>query len=278
MSDPQQQSLRTLYRRSRIEQPSELLDKRVRKAASRAIYQKRTRWLWGLSTAAVLVLSVNIVFQLLDTGDDFAPTLMQDSEPSSPMVSKEREELAQRKISSAPRTLAQQQDVGEQLKHEAVASSLAKKSVQSDVASQSLQSDNMQANEVFSETPGVASMTLTKEAVSLQTVIPELPFQLSELLLLDRSLSGEQDSNGDISLYQGSRLVLRLTVSEGPAVFKAWEGSESLGVRVDWSLSPAQLPICNPVDGVLACRLSERSEALFIDNRLDHISWRPENE
>lgn len=61
------------------------MDKRIRKAASRAIssrtvssqtnsirekYRKRNRWLWGLSTAAVLVLSFTVVLNLLMTDPD----------------------------------------------------------------------------------------------------------------------------------------------------------------------------------------------------------------
>ena len=64
MSDPQQDKLRELYRRSRQEQPSVDLDRQIRDAARRPVQRRSRRWIWGLSTAAVLMLSFTVVLDL----------------------------------------------------------------------------------------------------------------------------------------------------------------------------------------------------------------------
>ena len=63
MTEREDQDLLSLYRRSSQEQPSALLDQRVRNAARRTIKSRRPGWKWGLSTAAVLVLSFSVVLQ-----------------------------------------------------------------------------------------------------------------------------------------------------------------------------------------------------------------------
>ena len=267
MNDAQQHAqdrkLRELYRKSRSEQPSLLLDKRVRRAAEREVRGNTRRWLWGLSTAATFILSFSVVLQIFDGSPDAEQYLRQENVPSSPSsVTKERK---QNQFSETESLLSTPQRSGIQTK------ALAREAAQEAGMSTGQQPEVMQDAEMFSlEVPAAASLLDSRR---IESIIPSLPQSLPPLLLLDESVSGEQDVDGTIRLFRAGRTVLTLSFNGDDVVFRAWQGSDTLGVVQDWSLSAESLADCRMADGFQVCRINQRLTGYFVHNRLDHIGW-----
>ena len=79
MKHEDQQAISELYRLTRSEQPSAELDQRIRHAAHHAIGAKKPNWIWSLSTAAVILLSVNVVLNVYDPDEDETAILFEES-------------------------------------------------------------------------------------------------------------------------------------------------------------------------------------------------------
>ena len=78
MKHEDQKAIRKLYRQTRTEQPSSELDQRIRIAAHDDIATKKPNWVWSLSTAAVILLSVNVVLNVYDPDQDETAILFEE--------------------------------------------------------------------------------------------------------------------------------------------------------------------------------------------------------
>ncbi|MCP4076071.1 MAG: hypothetical protein GY744_07795 [Gammaproteobacteria bacterium] len=264
MSDKHEEAIRYLYRQSRTEQPSVFVDKRIRKAASRALYKNRKQWVWSLSTAAVLVLSFTVVLNLVDVEPDFSPVT-------------EQEELTQQVLKKPnyfpvlknppPAVTMEQQSLQEFAKEEVERSQRSKRKLQPSSARQK-RIDETPSFDVFE-----SSAIMVEHSLSVKTTIPKLPLQLEQLLALDKSLRGEQQQSGLIKLYQRNRLILTLLPGESEFTFMAWPGAELLGVDVDWHVSALELDACSELKTEMICSLTDQLKAVFISDKLDHVTW-----
>lgn len=288
MKDPQDKKLLDIYHGSRLETPSELLDKKIHKTAKAALYRKRKRWLWGLSTAAVILISFNVVVELL-----FMDEQVVELQPSqAPLESREPYITAKPKVQNNPehrsefhslRPALEQADVIEQL-------SLAAEEDFSD-SDRAFDKENTKhklhkmEKKMLSRQRELASSGMSAPAASevlkpdvISVDLPDLPSELNQLLELDSRLSGTQISERLIILSIQDKLVLSVKKDQGYIHYKAWRGSEVLGVKVDWDLGPDYFSGCRSDPVYITCDLTPEVQGFFEDKRLDHISWKRADE
>lgn len=274
MNDKHEEAILVLYRQSRTEQPSDLVDKRIRKAASRAHYRNKKRWLWSLSTAAVLVLSLTVVLKLFDGEHDSQEILWED-EPKQQVLKKKKITAPQRilakpnaRINNYPEILApEEEDIAEI--SSVVAESQPQKRVKSPVRRFRKEEKTESMLMDYAESP----VPVLLDNIDVTAEIPQLPVKLKQLIQLDESLSGEELDNGFIRLYSKNKLILTVSPNKDGFSFKALQGSEILGISVDWSLKAIMLKQCTELNMSTVCSLTDRVKAIFINKRLDHISW-----
>jgi len=307
MNDPQDDKLLNLYRQSRLEQPSAEMDTKIVQAAKRALYRKRNRWLWALSTAAVIVISFNVVFELsfMDEQITELDTLLEIKKPTLPSTGALPEEplMIERLDEQEDLQLEDQLEVlNEAADH--VAQPVMNRLLQTDGAGQQVETDRdsfksiakpkLQAVEKERKTGlkndqkklDIKKLEMKKRenakrlesaapssAMAPRPIIPELPSTLDQLLALNAYLIGQQSNSGLITLYSQDKLILTVKSEQGLIHYKAWPGSEIIGIRLDWKMSPAELKNCRHDTAFTICDLTNGGKALFEENRLDHISW-----
>jgi len=331
MNDADDEIIRALYKQSHQEQPSEFLDKRIRKAAQRALSQNRRRWIWGLSTAAVMVLSFNIVLDLFINKPELTESYVDDISIEFPKTLKKESIQSQiRQLAEPPATilsdmpanapkltpeaseafameeeqlllLESQPEKSNQLnrvqkKRKSFTQGIINLEQES-YENQDLQ-DSVAREQSFQKSiilesktrkpkvhkintarekdeDGIQSAPLTS-LIQTATEIPELPLKLDELLNIDHSLKGEKSTNGDILIYFEKKVIIRLSHLGSTIQFTAWQGSEIMGLKLDWLLTPEQLSECSIVADQKEssiCSLTDQVKAHFRDNKLEFITW-----
>ncbi len=278
MNDKHEEAIVDLYRQSRIEQPSEFMDKRIRRAAKRKLYKSRKQWVWSLSTAAVLVLSFTVVLNLLDVESEISQIVDQE-ELKRQVIKKDRVESQQRILPKfapqfEPMYESRPSIIEEEHSMQGFTSERAqnlqqrkRKLLSSPPRRQKEKAESLSFDAVVSSGAGLS------DSVKLEIQIPQLPLTLGDLLDLDNSLRGEKLTSSLIKLYLKNQLILTLLTGESEFTFKAWPGSEILGVEVDWSVTEQNLDNCNELTGQTVCSLSDQVKAVYLFNQLDHILW-----
>ncbi len=268
MNEQQQDKLRELYRRSRNEQPSIEMDQSIRIAALRALNRGRRKWLWGLSSAAVVLLCFSIVMQLVvDQPAQFeleSEDMSISEYPASPSLkprSANESQLIDQKIAGAG-------PVAESMPSLAADSSLEEiRSLAKREAALLLENKTEDEQHALSED---ASFDILRSRQAI--AIPKLPTDLAGLKAMRAGLSGEERA-GKISLYAHDKLILVASPETGGFAFRAWPGAQVLGVKVDWDVLPAQWMDCEQENVYLRCVLEQGVDGYFEGQRLDHISW-----
>lgn len=277
MNDKHEEAIRSLYRQSGTEQPSVFVDKRIRKAASRALYKNTKQWVWSLSTAAVLVLSFTVVLNLIDVEPELFPVTEQD-ELKQQVLKKNRIKSQQRKVPSyfpvlkspPPASVSMEQESIQQLRLEEAQGMQRNKRK---LLSSSSSARQMEKDETPSFDVIESSAMMVEDNASVKTTIPQLPHQLEQLLALDKSLTGEKQENGLIKLYVKNQLILTLLPGESDFTLMAWPGAEIIGVEVDWHVSIQELDNCSESNTQTICSLTDQLKAVFISDKLDHVTW-----
>lgn len=272
MNDQHDDALITLYQKARQEQPSELLDRRIRKAAQRRINRDKKRWVWGLSTAAVLVLSFSVVFDVSEFESEPMQSIIQEkasahSQALNDVIPEAKSEPESPAVLSKP-DFASREVMPEEMDEMPLRKKKSKeqRSVEKIISSTRHSIDYWLERESYKP-------QFEKDSVALELDIPVLPVELQALLNLHTGLSGEITPAGLITIYSENKLILTLSSTGGKFRFKAWPGSEKLGVKVTWSIKPEQLNECNRQGVYVSCSLNEQVQGLFEQDRLDHIRW-----
>ena len=287
MTDQQDKDLLTLYRRSRQEEPSQLADTRIRQAAGKAVsikpvetsVKKNRGWLLGLSTAAVLVLSFSVVLQVWMDQDE--PSVILQESASVP-VERPKPDFKP-KLKPEPSLDVSEYDMNDSSFDDisAIPAPAAPLSKQAIGKQQSMPEEKLAEvaadREVFrkkaqTRVPGVDRSK--RDSRSPDTlVIPQFPESVTSLQAMAPRLVVEQNDSGLIAVYRTNKLILTIQQQPKGASFKAWPGSEILGVKVDWQLSPQQLQGCEDGPVYLKCPLKQNVDAYFEGERLDFIRW-----
>jgi len=273
MNDKHEEAIRALYRQSGTEQPSDFVDKRIRKAAKRALYKNTKQWLWSLSSAAVLVLSFTVVLNLVDVEPELLPVteqeeLKQQVLKKNRIQSQQKEILADRPVLKTPPPESPEQQSIQQFRlEEARGMQRSKRKLLSSSVRQ------MEKDEAPSFDAIESSALIVEDSTKVKTTIPQLPLQLEQLIALDKSLRGEKLESGLIKLYQRNRLILTLLPGESDFILMAWPGAEIIGVEIDWSVSAQELDACSESNAQTICVLTDQLRAVYINNKLDHVVW-----
>lgn len=277
MSDQQDKDLLALYRRSRQEEPSQLTDMRIRQAAQKAMAarsRKDRRWLWGLSTAAVLVLSFSVVLQVWMVQDsplviqkdsvstsehmptpNFLPTPEPPPGGASEAGDRRLENLPAMPMSAAPmpeKTVAKEEPM---LQEDQAEIAVDREAFRKKAPAHSLQQS--------------APEPRLPDAV----VIPRLPASVEAFQAMAPRLVVEKSASGLIAVYTANKLILSVQHQPDGLVFKAWPGSEVLGIKLNWQLNPMQLSGCIDDSVYQQCQLQQDVYAHFEGVRLDFIQW-----
>ncbi len=288
MNQQQQQALRELYRQTRDEQPSQMLDRRIRQAARQQLQRRRPRWIWGLSTAAVLVLSFSLVLEL-GVQDAGAPAEYEQElgKPLSSATHESPESAPAPAPASAPPGAPSSASRGAPgMKKELFRQPppLADEAEMSARASEQHPTESVQSLEA-ARTPHPASgqragdtMQAPKSRVvpeaMTRPVLPELPLQASAWQALSSALTVIEPAADRLEIVHNGQKILSLTRLEQGARFKAWPGSQFIGVKADWSVSRHQFTDCHAESGYQVCVWDGDVQAVFDGARLDHLRWR----
>lgn len=246
-------ALKALYRQSRREQPSEQIDARIRLAAAAPFRRRQKRWIWGLSMAAVIVLSFSLLLEVLI----LPPPATINGDSSFEEGDKETRERIVPRL-SVPQPL------------EVAPAPMYKKQL-SETPRETLDAD--QAVIARKQRPAPATMEAGSALPEAELMIPLLPLQLDRLLPLDKALTGKQSPDGVIELYRQHRLILQILPQDDGYQLQAFPGAEILGVRVDWLLQPVDLEACDVGPAGGDCRINDQVIANFKHNRLESIRW-----
>ena len=278
MNDRDDEDLLALYRRSRKEQPSELVDRRIRNAALRASTGRQRNWLWGLSKVAVVVLSFSVVLQLwLDSQvPDEVVIVSEERSQGIPMVLPQRSmemplQEAPLESSAADLNIMQKSTLEEE-------SAAAETSGTTQSSAATIDRFAVSPEPAVSisadEAPAVSSPSILPEYVPTDGIsLPELPTDAAGLSTLAPQLTVSTNSAGDIEAISGDQRVLSVSEEQQYFRFRAWRGSESLGVLVDWNLQPDQLNNCTVADDYLTCPIGSSATGFFTDQVLQYIEW-----
>lgn len=293
MTDPQDDKLIKIYQHSRHEQPSVAMDKKIRHAAEQALYRKRKRWLWGLSTAAVIVISFNVVLQLMleETAEDEVVMRDELSKPGSPMATAPRsvemdDNATLQRIDSDDTTsvFSEESEIttpaaGLQVDkmispaREREQAESARIDFSEVLKERSFDVPDKEARNKTEMTQLQASKEKKRIKASTLPIIPDLPSTLDGLLSINKQLVGEQSVSGLITLYHRDKLVLTVKPGAELIQFKAWPGSSILGIKMDWSVKPVQSAGCIKGPVYQVCDLNKQVKAMFEEDRLDHVLW-----
>lgn len=273
MNEQQQNRLRELYRRSRQEQPSAALDQRILNSARRVRNRGRNRWVWGLSTAAVALLSFNVVLQIYFDASGPMEAEMLDLPSYKPRASAESTSP-----SSPPRPPSQMMEQRMPLPAAPVEEAV--------IESYELRPQPMMAPELLLQDRAADIKREKERALFKRSVagaqrmqksksrhLPRLPSRLDELLARATGLSGEETASGKVIVYAGNKLILTVEDNEKGSRFKAWQGVQVLGITQDWNFTPSDLDACRKQTVFTSCNLPSGVVGFYSDGRLDHISW-----
>lgn len=275
MNDQNNEDLLALYYQSRSERPSELLDQRIRKAAQARAKRNQRHWIWGLSKVAVFVLTISVVLRLW-IDQPSIDDLGEIPEPSEMLFSEalpKKEESVIRSSGMRERSavaadsmtgLAQAPEAAQN--HKSIEQSAPVIDSFADPKPETFTADL--ADEAMPTAPKMA-----REATIAAISIPELPFSQQALEALDTNLTVELDQTGISTVYFAGKRILSVAQSDTGITFKAWQGSEALGVQVDWMMTSGGLGNCTRQDVYQRCNISDRVSGYFRNQSLDHIEW-----
>lgn len=235
-----------LYQKTRRQQPSAQLDDKILTAANTQLKhraKKPKRIIWALSSVAVLVLSVNVGLKLLlEAPVSMAPPPVASS---SPRLQQERMSIKMDKA-------------------------ISEKRIQKEVLKQ--KSRSMKQQSMPSPTT-IAQQKPMPNALEIEftfTTPPTIPFNVTEILKLNNTITALQKSSYEIQVYVKKDLILSLKrLSTKRIEITAYPQANELGLNINWALKPNQLNGCIKDQ----CALNTVQTAYFRNNTVIKVRW-----
>lgn len=257
-----------LFQQTKSYSPSKALDQKILLAAKHKIAKPKPnhkRLIWGLSSVAVVVLSVNIALKLVIEPTQ-SPLTIQQPSLEIPSSSIQNDVVADEKFNSRPFTQADALKESEPVSSkQSIKKSLAKKEQRLYSETQLLDSESV-ANPSFSQA------MKTPKTKSLD--IPLFSFDLEKLKQSFGQLTIKQISPDIIHINNNERLILTLHREKNADVFiTAFPQKNELNLNIDWSLSPTQLQQCVTQENTIKCRLNSKQTAHFKNSSLVKVTW-----
>jgi hypothetical protein len=271
MNQQTDKALLALYRRASDQQPSALLDARVRRAAQQSVQNRPRYWAWGLSTAAVLVLSFSVVIQLVEAPMEQASGTADLYQTSPPQEAADTE---------SPSVMSQQPPAARAKAQRLNAENLALESFSAmkksqaptvdrdfgaPIAGAGLSAPQHEERARLHAAPPASVDRLFEEEVG-NVLLPSLPLSVDGIRQLDSTLDVSESSSGELDIHFEGSLIARLRKLDSGARIQAWRGAERLGLRFNWSRDSGLLQSCsnsgqpggNNTDVHLECRVDGR--------------------
>ncbi len=284
MSTEEDNKLQALYQASRDEAPSELLDQRVLRAARNQQRARQPAWLKLGAVAAVLVLSFSVVLQVgqepfdevmeeaaVETGETALMSPMHDATPELSVVEPAREFMPDRQTSM---TEAEPVRV---LPSTAMTPAPMSRSASQDQMTKAPSGFGLAQPNAQRAAPSALSNEVpssSRERKGSYFVPPRLPVTVEGLKAMAPLLRFEISPTGRQLVYRGDKLVMSMQNDGQDRVFKAWSGSDSLGVDIDWDSPVSRFGNCRESAVYIECPLGDGVTGYFEGDRLDHIEWR----
>jgi len=270
--------IRALYRLGRQEHPSDLVDKRIKNAAYRVTMKRQRRWVWSLSTAAVIVLSFSVVLNVVETEIETTSIFPK----SAPLPQGAHYDIAPIDIENS---FAEDSSVTMRETKEFESQVATKlESRKHKIAKEKLEPTRKKANlKRMNASPGLSTLAspadsaLALEEPSEYLSLPVLPTELKGLLLLDDSLTGDEVGN-KIQVFYKDKKIIELIKYNSLVVFKAWKGAEIISLKVNWDMAISELKNCEVRRAKKICNLNKKVQAVLIEEKFEYIIWEQEVE
>ncbi len=268
MKSQWQNDLVSLYQRTRLEMPPAELDQQIRNAAKRSVQKKHPNFKWYLSTAAVVLLSLNIVLYTVDQAPEMDEIRPQPVSPPAYRSEADPNNQPERAGEYMPQFELEEE------KASASDSSIApnefplklKRQLQQPIAIQELASPAARLD----DEPTQMSLQQRKSAPELQ-VPDHLPFDIEQLIAGHRGLSAQKAEN-KLSIYQSGKLLLRMTRQAQGILIQAYQGAELWGIQANWGQSTGLNQQCEKAE-FLICDLNSKVQGGYQDKQLLFLRW-----
>jgi hypothetical protein len=275
MSKQWKNNLESLYQQTRQELPPPELDQKICLAAQKAVQHKSPNLKWYLSTAAVVLLALNVVlftyvpepevielpgqspsvpqYKALPKVESFPGNPAPMMEPMLDSIDAER----------PPQTeISGNREVPEN-------KSYSKKIISSDLLSESSQTKETSQS---LELNGVSNPVKQRYSISYPK---QLPFDVSRLIAGHPELTGRQ-SRDSIEISKNNKLILKMSRVQQGIFIEAYPEAKLWGVYSKWGLSNEGLKNCTMEDYII-CDLNSEVEGGFGKNGLIFIRWVQKN-
>jgi hypothetical protein len=280
MSKQWKNNLQALYKQTRQELPTPELDQKIRLAAQKAVKRNSPNLKWYISSAAVVLLAVNVVlFTYVPESEIVEIPHRSASRPSD--LPQPKAPLPEKNVAPAQEPMVDSIESQKSKESEGLFKpdvnrnrSEAKKSLPAmqDYLSESAQPENEEISQPLTLKNFSGTVMQGKEIQR-----PEhIPFDVKRLIAGNSTLSGQQTTNSLI-IYQKNRLILKMTRIHQGFSIDAYPEAQLWGVYAQWGQSTDSYTNCSQQD-YLICDLSDDIQGGFKHDRLVFIRWIQKNE
>jgi hypothetical protein len=273
MSKQWENNLQALYQASRQELPPAELDKKIRLAAQKAVQRKSSNLKWYLSSAALVLLTVNVVlFTYVPE-----PELIETPRQATSLPAKKIPSLPLPKPEPAPVPVIET-EIDNMASRDVIKRDMLPKSAsQSNTPlaperSEDMQEDSLktgtlrklQIKEAYQEASDVGQ----NKGISLPQ---NLPFDMNSLLAGHDDLKGRQSSDS-LEISRDNKPVLKMKKVEQGIAIEAYQGAQRWGVDAEWGHSSERALNCLKEE-YLICELTGQVQGGFENGHLIFIRW-----
>jgi hypothetical protein len=280
MSKQWKNDLKALYQQTRQELPPPELNQKIRQAALKAIQRKSPNLKWYLSSAAVVLLAVNVVlFIYLPEPEVIEIPEQRSTEPYNQMLPKTPV------IQSNPAPIVDSEFDGIETKKLRQIGKLEQRDLQRNKST--AKKVQPELNDVFidslkTETEETGHALELYEASDSQKpsfdikVPKNLPFDIHTLIAGHTNLTGRQFSDS-LEINRNNKLILKMNRVQQGVLIEAYSEAQLWGVSAKWGLSAGGTSNCMQKE-YLICDISNDIQGGFENNRLIFIRWIQKNE
>ncbi len=280
MSKQWKNNLKALYQQTRQESPAPELDQKIRLAAQKAIQRKTPNLKWYLSSAAVVLLAVNVVLFIIFP----EPEVIEIPGQVAAVPSNDR-------LSKAP---AIHSNPAPMMDSELTGVEAQKPGQTEKVEQREVQQNKSTARKMLSELNDDFNHRLKREAEETSQVLElyessgsqkpsfdiripnNLAFDVHTLIAGHPALTGRQFTDS-LEINQNNKLILKMNRVQQGLLIEAYPESQLWGVYAQWGLSSDGAENCIQKE-YLICDLSNDIQGGFENNRLIFIRWIQKNE
>jgi hypothetical protein len=280
MSKQWKNDLEALYQQSRQELPPPELDQKIRVSAKKAVQRKSPNLKWYLSSAAVVLLAVNVVLfiyvpesEVIEIPRQSSPAPLYKALPKATQPPSDPAKMMEPRLDTIEKQNLK--DAERRLQREVQGNiSSAKKSIPelNDFFNNSLQTETDETSQVAESNEASGSV---KQSYDIR--LPKnLPFDVHKLIAGHPALTGRQLADS-LVIYQNNKLILKMKQNPQGEAIEAYPEARLWGVYAQWGQNAKSYKECSTED-YLICDLTNEIQGGFENDRLIFIRWMQKNE